>query len=64
MGLKIVIFRLKNIDLGAKFGKNYKYGPKNHLFRIIKVGHVSEATAAHAYQKTKEVTPTGLNHLG
>ena len=23
MGLKIVIFRLKNIDLGAKFGKSY-----------------------------------------
>ena len=31
MGLQIVIFRLKNIDLGAKYGKNYKYVPKNHL---------------------------------
>ena len=31
MGLQIVIFRLKNIDLGAKYGKNYNYGPKNHL---------------------------------
>ena len=29
MDLKVVIFRLKNKDLGAIFGKSYKYGPKN-----------------------------------
>ena len=34
MDLKIVIFRLRNIDLGAKFGKKYKYGPKYNRFRI------------------------------
>ena len=52
-----MILRLKNIDLGAKFGKNYKYGPKNYPFRIIKMGHVSEASAAHPYQNIREVTP-------
>ena len=30
MDLKMVIFRLNNIDLGAKFGLYYKYGPIIH----------------------------------
>ena len=47
MDLKNLIFRLKNIDLGVKFGKSYKYGPKNHHFRIINMDQVSEASAAH-----------------
>ena len=47
MDLKKVIFMLKNIDLGAKFSNNFKCGPKNNPFRIIKMGHVSEDSAAH-----------------
>ena len=55
---KIINIDLKKyIDLVAKFGKNYKYGPKNHPFRIIKMGHVSEASAARPYQNIKEVSP-------
>ena len=46
---KIVNFKLKNIDLGAKSGNKYKYGPKNHAFRFIEMGHISEASAAHPY---------------
>ena len=51
-----MIFRLKNniIDFGAKFDNNYKYEPKNHPLWIIKMGHVSEASAAHPYQKNKQ----------
>ena len=40
--------------MGAKFGKNYKYEPKNHYFRIIKIGHVSEASVTHPYQNIRE----------
>ena len=60
MDLKITIFSLKNIDSGAKFGKNDKYGPKNRPFRIIKMGHVSEVSAAHGYQTFREFIPLGL----
>ena len=56
MDLKIVIFKLTNIYMGAKFGKIYKYGPKNHHFRIIKLGYVSEASAAHPYQTSGKLT--------
>ena len=48
-GLKFVIFRLKNIDFGAKIDQNYKYGPINHSFRFIKMGHVLESSVAHSY---------------
>ena len=58
MTLKIVVFRPKNIDFGAKFGKNYKHGSKNHPFRITNMGHVSEASAAHPYQKSEKLTAT------
>ena len=46
------MFRLKNIDLGAIFGKKFKYWPEHHPFRIINMGHVSEASAVHHYQKS------------
>ena len=42
-----MIFHFKIKDLGAKFGKHYKYGSKNHPYRIIKLGHVSEALVVH-----------------
>ena len=64
MDLKKVIFRLKNIDFGAKFGKNYKSGLKNHYFRIIKMGHVSEASVAHPhpYQNISPRVPTQMQY--
>ena len=39
-----------NCDLGAK--------SKNHHYRIIELGHVSEASYAQPYEKTWEVTPS------
>ena len=50
MGLK----RLKSIDLGAKFGYNYKYRPKLNPFRIIEI---SAASVAHPYQKYGKLPP-------
>ena len=41
----------KYINTGAKFGYIYKHEPKNDPFRIIKMSHVLEASAAHPYQK-------------
>ena len=54
---KYGFLRLKIIDSGAKFGNNFIYGPKNYPFRIIKMGHVSEASAAHPYQKSGKLPP-------
>ena len=64
MDLKVVIFRLEIIDLGALFGSNYKYGSKNHPFRMIKMGHVSDASVAHPYQKVWESTTVPGNKTG
>ena len=51
-----MVFRLKIIDFGAKFGQNYKHGSTNHPFRTIKMDHVFEASGAYPYQKFWEVT--------
>ena len=49
MDLKITIFRLTNIDLDAKL-----LLAKHQPLRIIKMGHISEASVGHPYQKKKK----------
>ena len=44
MNIKIVSFRLKIIDLCAKFAKIINMGLKIINIRIIKIGHVSKVS--------------------
>ena len=56
MALKIVIFLLKIYIWVLNLAKIINMGQKYHPYRIIRMGHVSEASVAHYYQKIAYVS--------